>query len=234
MSYPIIKTDKLCKTFYNGSVAAPVLFDIDLEIERGEFAAIMGPSGCGKSTLMHILGLMLQATSGNLWIDGQQGDTLNSSARARIRREMIGFVFQRFNLLPTLSAYQNLVVAERIRGHKLDGQITAALEAVEMTEKAHLKPGQLSIGQQQRVAIARAVAHQPAIIFADEPTGNLDCANAQRILELLRNIHRRRGATIVMITHSPEAAQWAERIIPMRDGKLQTDGENPGGKSLTL
>jgi len=221
MSQAIIKTDKLCKTFYNGSAAAPVLFDIDLEIERGEFVAVMGPSGCGKSTLMHILGLMLSATSGDLWIDGRQAGDLNGPGRARIRRGKIGFVFQRFNLLPTLSAYQNLVVAERIRGNKLDGQIDAALEAVEMGGKAHLKPGQLSIGQQQRIAIARAVAHQPAIIFADEPTGNLDCANSQRILELLRDIHRRRGTTVVMITHSPAAAQYAQRIIPMCDGRIE-------------
>jgi putative ABC transport system ATP-binding protein len=216
----LIKTEKLNKTFSNGKLQTPVLFDIDLQISHGEFVAIMGPSGCGKSTLMHILGTMLSPTSGKVIIDGVDVTALNDSARARLRRDTIGFVFQRFNLLTTLNAYQNIAVAERIRGHELDGQITSALEAVQMADKAYFKPGQLSIGQQQRIAIARAISHRPKILLADEPTGNLDSANTQRIMELFRQVHKSYGVTIVMITHSQTACQWANRVITMNDGRI--------------
>ena len=155
----LIKTEKLSKTFRNGRLETPVLHDVDLQIGRGEFAAIMGPSGCGKSTLLHILGLMLAPSAGRLTIAGMEASRLRDRERARIRREKIGFVFQRFNLLPTLNAYQNIAVAQRIRGR--NGQIGRVLETVRMTDKARYKPGQLSIGQQQRIAIARAVAHDP-------------------------------------------------------------------------
>jgi len=219
-SETLIKTEKLSKTFYNGKLETQVLFDIDIEILRGEFIAIMGPSGCGKSTLMHILGTMLSPTSGNVIIDGVDVTALNESSRARLRRDTIGFVFQRFNLLTTLNAYQNIAVAERIRGHKLDGQIISALEAVQMADKAYFKPGQLSIGQQQRIAIARAISHRPKILLADEPTGNLDSGNTQRIMELFRQVHKSYGVTIVMITHSQTACQWANRVITMNDGRI--------------
>jgi len=219
----LIKTQKLCKTFTSGSLQTPVLFDIDLEIERGEFVAVMGPSGCGKSTLMHIVGLMLSATSGSLFFDGSDISCLTDADRARLRRDKIGFVFQRFNLLPTITAYQNLAVAQRIRGRNYGRpQINAALEAVQMTDKALSKPHQLSIGQQQRIAIARAVCHQPNIVMADEPTGNLDSQNAQRILELFRSFHQNNNITIMMITHSPTAAEWADRIIHITDGHIKS------------
>ena len=200
-----------------------MLFDIDLKIERGEFVAVMGPSGCGKSTLMHILGLMLSPTSGKIFIDGCDTAPLREKERARVRREKIGFVFQRFNLLPTLSAYQNIAIAERIRGHELDGQISQALEAVEMTDRARHKPGQLSMGQQQRIAIARAICHRPNVIMADEPTGNLDSTNAGRVLSLFRNIHQEMGLSVVMITHSLTAARWADRIINITDGRISNE-----------
>jgi len=216
----LIKTEKLNKTFCNGKLETQVLFDIDIEISCGEFVAIMGPSGCGKSTLMHILGTMLSPTSGRVIIDGVDVTALKESARARLRRDTIGFVFQRFNLLTTLNAYQNIAVAERIRGHKLDGQIGRALEAVQMQDKAYFKPGQLSIGQQQRIAIARAISHHPKILLADEPTGNLDSGNTQRIMELFREVHKSYGVTIVMITHSQTACQWASRVITMNDGRI--------------
>jgi len=217
----LIKTEKLCKTFQSSKLETPVLFDIDLEIRRGEFVAIMGPSGCGKSTLMHILGLMLAPSAGRVFLDGCCATELSETARARIRRDKIGFVFQRFNLLPTVNAYQNIAVAERLRRRPLDGQITRALDAVGMSEKGSYKPGQLSIGQQQRIAIARAVVHQPAVVFADEATGNLDSANAQRILDLFGEIHQQHNITVVMVTHSLSAAQQADRIIYMNDGRIQ-------------
>jgi len=221
MSETLIQTENLCKTFRNGRLETPVLFDINLNIRRGEFVAIMGPSGCGKSTLMHILGLMLSATSGRILLDGADADTLNESDRAKLRREKIGFVFQRFNLLPTVTAYQNLALAERIRRHRLDNRIHEVLEAVQMTDRAHYKPGQLSIGQQQRIAIARAIVHKPAILMADEPTGNLDSANAGNILGLFRKIHVSCGMTMILITHSEWAAQSADRIIQMNDGRIE-------------
>ena len=221
MAQAIIKTDKLCKSFNNGGLLTPVLHDIDLEIFQGEFVAIMGPSGCGKSTLMHIMGMMLSSTKGKLYLKGNDTGSLSESACAQLRRDEIGFIFQRFNLLPTLSAYQNIAVAERIRGHKLDGQITHALEMVDMGDRAHYKPRQLSMGQQQRIAIARAVSHRPSIIMADEPTGNLDSANSERILELFRTIHKEHGITVIMITHSHTAARWAQRVIEMTDGRIQ-------------
>jgi len=217
----LIKTEKLCKTFRNGRLETPVLFDIDLEIIKGEFVAIMGPSGCGKSTLMHILGLMLSPSSGRVYLEGQDTALLHEKKRACLRRDKIGFVFQRFNLLPTLNAYQNIAVAEQIRRNQPDGQINRALAAVEMTDRAQYKPHQLSIGQQQRIAIARAISHQPALIMADEPTGNLDSAHAQHIMDLFRTIHRQHGITILMITHSQTAARSADRIIYMNDGKIQ-------------
>jgi len=220
MTDHIVKTEKLGMTFRNSPMTTPVLFDIDLEINTGEYVAIMGPSGCGKSTLMHILGLMLTPTSGKLILDEQNTTNLPADKRAHLRRSKIGFVFQRFNLLPTLTAYQNIAIAERIRGHSLDGQIDRALDSVDMTDKAHYKPGQLSIGQQQRIAVARAISHQPALVMADEPTGNLDSVNSQRILQLFRDIHQKLGVTIIMITHSLTAAQQADRIIHMTDGKI--------------
>jgi len=221
MSDLLIKTEKLCKTFHHDGIVTPVLFDVDMQVCQGEFVAVMGPSGCGKSTLMHILGLMLSPSGGDIVIDGCSAAGLNEAARAKIRREKIGFVFQRFNLLPTVSGYDNIAVAERIRGNAVDGQVDAALAAVAMTEKAHFKPGRLSMGQQQRIAIARAIIHRPRIVMADEPTGNLDSTNAKTILELFRQIHRERGITIFLITHSLTAAQYADRIICMADGKIQ-------------
>jgi len=221
MSDILIKTEKLGKTFRSGRLETPVLFDIDLEIGRGEFAALMGPSGCGKSTLMHILGLMLRPSAGKIFLEGRDLSNLSEAGRARLRREKIGFVFQRFNLLGTISAYENIAVAERIRGHQLDGQVGRVLEAVQMSAKAHCKPGQLSIGQQQRIAIARAVVHRPAMVMADEPTGNLDSANAEQVLELLSRIHREQSVTILMITHSAAAAKWADRVIYMNDGRIR-------------
>ncbi|MBN1844191.1 MAG: ABC transporter ATP-binding protein [Sedimentisphaerales bacterium] len=215
-----IQTENLCKTFRNGRLATPVLFDVNLEIRAGEFVAIMGPSGCGKSTLMHILGLMLSASGGRIRLDGRDMSQASPAERARWRRERIGFVFQRFNLLATLSAHDNIALAEQIRRNPPDGQVDRVLAAVGMTDRARYKPGQLSIGQQQRIAIARAVVHRPAILLADEPTGNLDSAHARLILDLFGRIHRQDHPTIVLITHSPEAAGYAERIVELKDGRI--------------
>ncbi len=225
----ILQAERVNKTFSNGKITTAVLHNISLEVGRGEFVAVMGPSGCGKSTLMHILGLMLSPSSGYVYIDGLNCSKLNESHRARIRRDKIGFVFQRFNLLPALSVYQNIAIAEQIRRCKPDGQISSALAAVGMTNRAHYKPGELSTGQQQRAAIARAISHKPALLMADEPTGNLDSSNARRIMELFCKIHRQHGISILMITHSHDAAQWADRVIHLNDGRITNSSGQPCG-----
>jgi putative ABC transport system ATP-binding protein len=216
----ILQAERIGMVFRNGRIETPVLWDIDLDIAPVEFVAVMGPSGCGKSTLMHILGLMLTPTTGKVFIDGLDTTQISPAHRAALRRDKIGFVFQRFNLLPTLNVYQNIAVAQRIRRRPLDGHITAALESVGMADFARRTPGQLSIGQQQRIAVARAICHQPAVLFADEPTGNLDSRNADNVLTLFRDVHRHSGVTVVMITHSPDAAKWADRIIHIADGRI--------------
>lgn len=216
----LIEAKKIGKRFLNGRLETTVLCDIDLQIKAGEFVALMGPSGCGKSTLMHVLGLMLAPSAGELFIEGTNAAGLSEAARAQIRRDKLGFVFQRFNLLPTVNAYQNIAIAEQIRGRGLNGQVREALAAVDMTGHEMKKPGQLSIGQQQRVAIARAIVHRPKVLLADEPTGNLDSHHTEQILGLFQEIHQRYGITIIMITHSEFAAQWAQRIIHMADGRI--------------
>ena len=216
-----IRTELLSKSFQNGRLTVDVLFDIDLQIAPGEFIAVMGPSGCGKSTLLHIIGLMLAPSSGKVYIRGTEVTELSARRQARLRSGQIGFVFQRFNLLPTVSAYQNIAIAERIRGNRPDGQIDRALEAVDMLAKASHKPAELSIGEQQRIAIARAISHRPAILLADEPTGNLDSKNAENILQLFRAINETTGMTILMITHSLTAGQFADRVVYLNDGRIQ-------------
>jgi len=223
MDNPILQARGVEMVYRHGRLETPVLFNVDMAVVRGEFVAVMGPSGCGKSTLMHILGLMLRPTRGRVVIDGEDTSNWRESERARLRREKIGFVFQRFNLLGTLTAAQNIAVAQRIRRLSPDGQVTAALAAVGMREKANHRPDQLSMGQQQRVAIARAIAHRPALLLADEPTGNRDSANAEMILRLFREVHERHGITVVMITHSADAARWAERVIRMEDGRIREE-----------
>ncbi|MCK6457359.1 MAG: ABC transporter ATP-binding protein [Phycisphaerae bacterium] len=198
----------------------PVLHGVDLTLRRGEFTLIMGPSGCGKTTLLHILGLMMHPTAGRIELDGVELTGLPDAERTRCRRERIGFVFQRFNLLPILSARANVELALRLRRVPLDGQVGRVLEQVGLADKAHLKPRALSIGEQQRVAIARAVVGRPAILLADEPTGNLDSANADRVLALLRDIHAATGLTTLMITHNERLADVADRVLHMRDGRL--------------
>jgi putative ABC transport system ATP-binding protein len=217
---PILETSDLKMTYRVGKVEVPALRGVSLEVEPGEFVAIMGPSGCGKSTLLHIVGGMLTPTSGRVIIDGEELTRMSDAARTDLRRRKIGFVFQRFNLFPTLTAEGNLKLAERI--HSNGGgdpeRRRHILRLLKLEDKMHHKPLELSGGEQQRVAIARAVITNPALILADEPTGNLDTENSQIVLDMLRDLNREFGQTIVMITHNPEAASRADRIIEMRDG----------------
>lgn len=218
----MVTARSVCKSYRDGDRDAPVLRGVDLDIQAGEFVAVMGPSGCGKTTLLNVLGLMTPPTAAEeLRIDGVDCLDLGEQGRTRIRRDKIGFVFQRFNLLRTLSARANIELALRLRGGPPDGQATQALRDVGLLECAHRKPGHLSIGEQQRVAIARAVACRPAILLADEPTGNLDSANAEAVIRLFRRFHETNGLTIIMITHDAECAAAADRLLHMKDGILE-------------
>ena len=208
-------------TYRHGSVAEAVLHGIDLLVARGEFVVIMGPSGCGKTTLLNILGLMMAPTRAeSVRIAGQDTRDLSDAARTRLRRQALGFVFQRFNLLPTISARENVALPLRLRGESPDGQVSTLLRRVGLESYAGKKPGQLSVGQQQRFAVARALVCRPALLLADEPTGNLDSANAGAVLELLSDFHREWGQTIVMITHNEHLTIGADRVLQMRDGQF--------------
>lgn len=196
---------------------------ITLDIKQGEFVAIMGPSGCGKSTLLHLLGGLLSPTSGKILIDDEDLSKVTDAQRTDIRRRKIGFVFQRFNLFPTLTADGNLKLAEKIHTGKNshDGSNRRdVLRLLKLQDKMHHKPLELSGGEQQRVALARAVINSPAIILADEPTGNLDTENSQIVLDMFCELNEKYQQTIIMITHNPEAAAVCSRIVRMRDGMM--------------
>lgn len=207
--------------YRHGSVVEPVLHGVDLRVEAGEFIVIMGPSGCGKTTLLNILGLMLPPTRAeSVSIAGQETIGLSDAARSRLRRNALGFVFQRFNLLPTISVRQNVALPLQIRGATVDGEVDALLNRVGLANHMHKKPGHLSVGQQQRVAIARALVGGPSLLLADEPTGNLDSANAAAVLELLTTLHQEMQQTIIMITHNDHLSVAADRVLHMRDGRF--------------
>ncbi|HEV2708481.1 MAG TPA: ABC transporter ATP-binding protein [Pyrinomonadaceae bacterium] len=222
----ILKAENLEKVYRIGSVDVPALRGVSLDVEEGEFLAIMGPSGCGKSTLLHLLGGLLTPTSGRIQIDDEDMTSVSDARRTDIRRRKIGFVFQRFNLFPTLTAEGNLRLAERIHagagnGKKDDPERRREiLRLLQLEDKMHHKPLELSGGEQQRVALARALVTNPAIVLADEPTGNLDTENSAIVLNMFQEMNYRLNQTIVMITHNPEAAAMCRRIVQMRDGQI--------------
>jgi putative ABC transport system ATP-binding protein len=221
----ILKAENLSKVYRVGSVDVPALRGVSLDVEEGEFVAIMGPSGCGKSTLLHLLGGLLTPTSGRITIDDEDLTAVSDARRTDIRRRKIGFVFQRFNLFPTLTAEGNLKLAERIHGggdnKRGDPERRReVLRMLQLEDKMHHKPLELSGGEQQRVALARAVVTRPALILADEPTGNLDSENSAIVLNMFQEMNYRFNQTIIMITHNPEAAAMCRRIVQMRDGQI--------------
>ena len=221
MSEPILQARGICKDYRDGDQVCRVLHDLDLVVERGEFLAVMGPSGCGKTTLLNVLGLLTRPTQAeHLRLGRVDCLRLSDLGRTALRRDRIGFVFQRFNLLSTISAAANVHLALRLKGVLPDGQAEEVLDRVGLSAVSHRKPAHLSMGEQQRAAIARAVACRPALLLADEPTGNLDSGNAAAVLELFREFHRDYGLTVVMITHSPEAAAGADRVLHMKDGRF--------------
>ncbi len=218
----ILKVVGLRKIYKVGKVEVPALRGVNVEIQAGEFVSIMGPSGCGKSTLLHLMSGLARPSSGKVILDGEDLSLANDSERTRLRREKIGFVFQRFNLLPTLTVQGNIEIAQQIfgNGRAGGGEIAELMDIVGLAHKLHHKPLELSVGEQQRVALARALVNHPAIILADEPTGNLDSQNSRLVLELLADLNRKRKQTIVMITHNPEAAAVGHRVIEMLDGRV--------------
>src|SRR5438309_8836137 len=218
----ILKAENLEKVYQVGKVDVPALRGVSLDIQEGEFVAIMGPSGCGKSTLLHLIGGLLTPTRGRIMIEGEDMTAASDAKRTDIRRRKIGFVFQRFNLFPTLTAEGNLLLAERIHANGTDDpeRRRKVLRMLRLEDKMHHKPLELSGGEQQRVALARAVVTRPAIVLADEPTGNLDSENSAIVLKMFQELNDRFNQTIIMITHNPEAAAACQRVIQMRDGHI--------------
>jgi putative ABC transport system ATP-binding protein len=223
----LLETVDLTKTYKVGPVRVEALRGVTLAVETGEIVAVMGPSGCGKSSLMHILGAMTDATSGVARIDGVEIGTMSDAARTAFRRDRIGFVFQKFNLLPTLTARANIKLSRTIHGSHKDPEsdrfVEEIVELLAIGDKLDRRPVELSGGEQQRVAIARAVVKRPAIILADEPTGNLDSRNSDSVLNMFRELNRRLGQTVILVTHNPELTAFTDRVIEMKDGRVLRD-----------
>jgi len=218
----VIRVERVTKVFLTEEVETHALSDVHIDIREGEFVAISGPSGCGKSTLLSIIGLLDTPTSGRYSLCEQDVAGLGLAERARIRNQEIGFIFQNFNLIGDMSVFENIELPLRYRGmapREREPMVRAALEEVGMTHRAGHLPGQLSGGQQQRVAVARAIVGKPAILLADEPTGNLDSANGDAVMGLLKALHAK-GSTVCMVTHDPRFAGFAERTVRLMDGKV--------------
>jgi len=226
----IIEAVDLHKTYHIGKIEVPALRGISFTVEKGEFVSVVGPSGSGKSTLFYLLGGLTRADSGTVLIDGVDFARLSDSARTNLRKTKIGFVFQKFNLLPTLDARSNIDVAIDIAGK--NGARDAAyfdkiVGLLGLSKRLQHRPAELSGGEQQRVALARALINRPAIVLADEPTGNLDSKNSEIVLQMLRHSNQELGQTVLMITHNPEAAAYGDRIIHMRDGEIVEAEKDP-------
>src|SRR5690349_7633689 len=217
-----VEIHDLRKTYRVGQVDVPALRGVDLIVKAGEFLAIIGPSGSGKSTLFHIIGGLTPPTAGSVRVGDRDLSTLSDAGRTELRRRTVSFVFQKFNLLPNLSAADNIAVARHLGGtnHGEDPKFREVLELLGIAHRLDHKPAALSGGEQQRVAIARAIVNRPAILLADEPTGNLDTQNSKAVLDLLKDLNQRLGQTILMITHNPEAAAYGHSIVHMRDGRI--------------
>jgi putative ABC transport system ATP-binding protein len=219
---PIIEIRGLRKVYRVGKVDVEALRGVELNVSRGEFLSIVGPSGSGKSTLFHIVGGLTPPTAGVVRVAGEDVGAMSDAGRTRMRKRTVSFVFQKFNLLPNLTAGDNIALARYLAGkdHEEDAGFQEALKVLGIANRLSHKPSELSGGEQQRVAIARAIVNHPAILLADEPTGNLDTANSRAVLEILRGLNERLGQTILMITHNPEAAAYGHRTVHMQDGRV--------------
>ena len=222
MSQPLIRLNAVSKIFYTDELETHALADVHFEVHKGEYVSIGGPSGCGKSTLLSILGLLDTPTSGRYTLSGESVESLGAADRARIRNREIGFIFQSFNLIGDLTVYENVelpLTYRKLPAADRKRRVESALERVGMAHRMRHYPSQLSGGQQQRVAVARALGGEPAILLADEPTGNLDSKNGEQVMELLRDLHRG-GATICMVTHDPRFTRYAGRTVHLFDGRI--------------
>src|SRR5260221_1152053 len=227
------RTEKLTKTYGSGDAAVTALVGVSAEIPAGSFTSVMGPSGSGKSTLMHCMAGLDSATSGNVWIGAEQISGMPERRLTRLRRDRVGFVFQAFSLLPVLAAADNITLPLDIAGRDPDpAWLDTVIDAVGLRDRLRHRPSELSGGQQQRVAIARALASRPEIVFADEPTGNLDSRAGAEVLDLLRRSVREFGQTVVMVTHDPVAASYSDRVIFLADGRVVGRLDQPTPQSV--
>jgi putative ABC transport system ATP-binding protein len=219
----------LRKTYRVGQIDVPALRGVSFSVQRGEFVSIVGPSGSGKSTLFYLLGGLTRADSGKVVMDGDDFATLSDAQRTRMRKRKIGFVFQKFNLLPTLDARSNIAIAQEIAGNgdRDPAHFQRICDLLGITKRLAHRPSELSGGEQQRVALARALINKPAVVLADEPTGNLDTENSNIVLRMLRQSNQELGQTVLMITHNPEAAKFGDRILHVRDGNMVRPEDDP-------
>jgi putative ABC transport system ATP-binding protein len=219
----MLRCESLTRTFLSGGHELPVLKSITLDVPDGSFVAILGPSGSGKSTLLGLLAGLDRPTTGRVWLDGVELGSLSEDERARLRGEKVGFVFQSFQLIPTLTARENIQVPLELRGLEAQKRADELLGRVGLNGRGHHYPAQLSGGEQQRVALARAFSHRPRVLFADEPTGNLDAATGARVIELMSELNREVGTTLILVTHDQSLAARAGRIVRLHDGALLSD-----------
>jgi len=218
---PIVVTENLWKLYRAGKVEVPALRGVNFQVAAGEFVSVMGPSGCGKSSLLYVIGGLARASRGRVLVEGNDLAEMTDAERTKLRRSKIGFVFQRFNLLPTLDARGNIAIAQHIHGNGFDPhRFQTVTQMLGLTDRLKHRPAELSGGEQQRVAIARAIINEPKSVLADEPTGNLDTKNSETVLAMLRQLNKELGQTIIMITHNPEAAAYSGRVVHMRDGVI--------------
>ena len=220
----ILKVEHLSKIYGQGENEVRALDDVSFSVEKGQFVAIIGPSGSGKSTLLHILGGVDRPTSGKVWLEGQDVFAQNEEQLAIFRRRQVGLIYQFYNLIPVLDVTENITLPVLLDGRKVNGErLQKLLETLNLTDRAHHLPNQLSVGQQQRVSIGRALMNAPAVVLADEPTGNLDSKNSQEIVELLKKSNREYGQTLIVITHDESIALQADRLLSIEDGHIVRD-----------
>jgi putative ABC transport system ATP-binding protein len=232
-SRPIVSTTELRRVYGEGETAVHALAGVTVSFPAGQYAAIMGPSGSGKSTLMHLLAGLDRPTSGSVVVDGKELANLDDKELTRLRRDRLGFVFQAFNLVPVLTAEENILLPLTLAGRKPDTEwVKQLIDTVELGDRLTHRPAELSGGQQQRVAVARALIHRPAVVFADEPTGNLDSHASDEVLGLLRRAVDDFGQTVVMVTHDPHSASVADRLVVLNDGKIIHDGAGESAEGV--
>jgi putative ABC transport system ATP-binding protein len=229
MAGAFIEAKELRKTYHIGKIEVEALRGISFSVQKGEFVSVVGPSGSGKSTLFYLLGGLTRADSGSVVLEGDDFAALTDSERTRMRKRKIGFVFQKFNLLPTLDARSNIAIAQEISGNGAGdpAHFNRITDLLGLSKRLMHRPAELSGGEQQRVALARALINRPVVVLADEPTGNLDSKNSEIVLKMLRQSNQELGQTVLMITHNPEAAKYGDRIIHMRDGQIVSPEQDP-------